>query len=97
MATSQSAQYSLRRTLRGLEDSVNCLQFSPDGQWLAAGGDDGRLAIYDYQHQDIADIEFIASVPVTSLLWHPSHQFSIFVGYSNGDLYLYHIRKSVSS
>ena len=76
---------------------MNCMQFSPDGMWLAAGSDDGRLVIYDYQRRDTADIEFIASAPVTSLLWHPSYHSSIFVGYSNGDLFLYHIRRGVSS
>ena len=30
-----------------LEDTVNCVRFSPDGKYLAVGVDNGRAYIYD--------------------------------------------------
>lgn len=87
----QVEEYTLLRTLEGFEDSINCLQFSSQGQWLAAGGDDGRLAIFDIRGGENADISLVAPTPVTSLLWHPVEPNTIFVGYSSGAIFLYHI------
>lgn len=87
----QVEEYTLLRTLEGFEDSVNCLQFNSQGEWLAAGGDDGRFTIFNIQGGDKAYISLVAPTPVTSLLWHPVETDSIFVGYSNGAIFLYRI------
>jgi WD40 repeat protein len=33
------------RTLKGHTKPVNCVSFSPDGKWIASGGDDGCLKV----------------------------------------------------
>ncbi|EIW54258.1 WD40 repeat-like protein [Trametes versicolor FP-101664 SS1] len=65
----------------GFKDSINCMQFSPDGKWLAAGGDDGRLVIVDIQSEGFSEDTIMAAAPVTAVAWNPYHWDTLFVGY----------------
>ena len=86
-------EYTLFRTLDNFKDAINCLQFSADGRWLAAGGDEGRLAIFDFQSDDMGckDVDIVDRVTVVSLLWHPSKHGALFAGYGHGIIMLYHV------
>ena len=35
------------RVFLGHTNSVNCLAVSPDGRWLASGGEDGIICVWD--------------------------------------------------
>ncbi|NER82086.1 MAG: WD40 repeat domain-containing protein, partial [Leptolyngbya sp. SIO1D8] len=55
--------------------AVNCLHFSANGQFLAAGGQSGHITVWDIQSPDIS-VVFQQSHPsywVDKLAWHP-HQ-----------------------
>ncbi len=94
--SSPRGRYAPLRTLSVPTDSVNCLQFSADGKWLAVGGDDGRLTIFDSQSYGCPEMVIVAAAPVTAILWHPSRPYSLFVGQSDGDLVLYDLGPQVS-
>lgn len=54
--------------LRGHSASINALSFSPDGQYLASGSDDGTIYVFEAKNwQDIFKIDGLS--PVTALLW----------------------------
>lgn len=78
-------KYALLHNIRGCHrDSINSVAFSPNGRFLASGGDDCMLFMYDcLTGQDLVKIS--SSSNVTSLLWHPSST-EIWVGHANGNL-----------
>lgn len=78
-------KYTLLHDIHGFhQDSINCVAFSPNGHFLASGGDDCMLFLYDcLSGQDLVKIS--SSSNVTSILWHPSSE-EIWVGHANGDL-----------
>jgi WD40 repeat protein len=59
------------------EISIDCLQFSADGQWLAAAGQEGQLKIWDYQKLSQGELEPAFAIDLGSkwidrLVWHPT-------------------------
>lgn len=61
------------------EQSIDCLQFSADGQFLAAGGQDGQIRIWQMGQQ----LNLMATVEgggewIDHLCWHPYHQHLAF-------------------
>ncbi|KAL1457730.1 hypothetical protein WDU94_007924 [Cyamophila willieti] len=61
-------------TYRGHSKSINSIRFSPDGQWIASGGEDGVVRIWDLRAgKRISDLTQ-HSAPVTDVVFHP-HEF----------------------
>ncbi|OJT11239.1 hypothetical protein TRAPUB_12239 [Trametes pubescens] len=60
-------------------DSVNALAFSPDGVFLATGGDDGLLFILDPATGHI-DHKLQIGIPITTFHWHEQRMYELFVG-----------------
>ncbi|KAH7918964.1 WD40 repeat-like protein [Leucogyrophana mollusca] len=82
--------YSPIQTLRGHVDSVTCLAFSPNGDRLASGGDDGNVIIWEPENGKMLYRIVIASA-VTSLVWDPEESTSrLFVGCGDGTLAVLH-------
>lgn len=80
-------KYSLLHTIGNChQDSVNCLSFSPDGQFLASGGDDRAVFVFDYQKgRDLRRITLHSEV--TSILWiRVDGQLWLLVGHANGNI-----------
>ncbi len=62
---------------------MNALAFSPDGIYLASGGDDGVLLVIDPATGRIVH-KLRIGVPVTSLSWHARAYYELFVGVGDG-------------
>lgn len=61
----------------------NTLQFSPNGRFLFAGGDDGVALIFDINRNKLKKSVPLAS-PITSALWHPRVAKTLLIGSSKG-------------
>lgn len=79
----------------GLQDSINCLSFSFNGQMLAVGTHDCKAHIYDTSSR-VRLVSLVGTSAVTALLWHPS-VFSLFIGFASGNTYVYHFAQTSSA
>ncbi|KAH9924803.1 WD40-repeat-containing domain protein [Fomitopsis serialis] len=69
----------------GHSDTVNALAFSPDCKYLASGGDDGAVVIWDVRSGDLI-YRFTVDGQVDSLLWHPIQTETIIIGCNSGSI-----------
>lgn len=83
---SSTAYVHLHTLSDGHSASVNCLSFSPDGHYLASGGDDHALIVWN-----VADGTFLYRLlfqsAVDRVLWHPLHHETLIIGCENGTLF----------
>ncbi|KAJ7223834.1 WD40-repeat-containing domain protein [Mycena rebaudengoi] len=80
-----SAHFSLVQTLKGHTDSINVISFSPDSKFLASGGDDGLLQIFDTKTWKTIR-KFRGVSAIRALVWHSSWSGALMVGSRNGDI-----------
>lgn len=75
--------YKPTATLSGHTDSVRVLRFSPCGDYLATGGDDGLILVFStYSWKMIAKVVNVS--PVTALLWHSAFPKTLMCGFHSG-------------
>lgn len=77
----------------GIDDSINCLDFSPDGQLLAIGTHNHKTHIYDFKNK-FRVLTLVGASSVTSVLWHRNSD-TLFVGFAAGDTFAYHYMASI--
>lgn len=80
--------YVYLRSLRVLDDTVNCLQFDKDAKYLAAGSDNGQFVVFKVEEEGGPEVKFRSpnGNAVTALLWNPVKRSSIYIGYSDGTI-----------
>ena len=76
-------KYEPTTTLSGHTDSVRALHFSPNGDYLASGGDDGLILVFSTNSWEI--IAKVVNVsPVTALMWNSAFPKTIVCGFLSG-------------
>ena len=60
--------------LNFFSETVNCLKFSPDGQWVASGGEEGAVKIWDLRAGKMMTEFHDHGGPVYDVEFHP-HEF----------------------
>lgn len=79
------SSYDLETSLLGHVDSVNALQFSPTGKYLASGGQDGQLFIFSAKTWKPVR-KYADPSPLTALVWHPTFPKTLICGFASGDI-----------
>jgi len=84
---SNTPHYKLAKALgNSHHDTINFLSFSPCGRFLASGGDDDYMCIYDCsdpRHCEVS-LRVKANSQPSAVCWNPTAPISVFVGYGNG-------------
>lgn len=84
-----SAYVELHKLKGGHSDTINCVAFSPNGAYLASGGDDYALVIWNVsQGRQLYRTLFRSSVDY--IIWHPTLPDTVIIGCSNGTLQQFH-------
>ncbi|KAG6050193.1 Ribosome biogenesis protein erb1 [Claviceps sp. LM77 group G4] len=72
---------------RGHEGRVRSVSFSPDGEWLATGGDDGTVRVWAINGHQEWMVKLSAEEAVDSVKWRPNLTTFILAAASGEDLF----------
>lgn len=76
--------------------AVTALDFSPDGKFLASGGDDGAIFIFSTSSWTPAK-RYLDVSPVSVLVWVRERHYLLLSGHQSGDIHLVTMDRSLVS
>ena len=78
-----SRKYKSVTKLSGHSSSISAVAFSPDGEHLASGSDDGIILITVARSWEVVK-RLVNVSPVTALMWYPTFPMMILCGFASG-------------
>lgn len=78
------------------EDAITCLAFSIGGEYIAIGGLDGKLQIFDLANGQL-HYSIVAPSPIKSLIWLPGAEQTLVCACQSGILINIIVRAGVSN
>jgi WD40 repeat protein len=87
-------RYQLERNITGPQDSVNALEFSSDGRYLATASEDGVLLVFSTANGKEFK-RFVDCSPITALAWHPKFPKTLLSGHRSGDIHTICFQKAL--
>lgn len=85
-----SHKYESLETLSGHTSSITAILFSPDGEYLASGSENGVVLVSSTESWET--VKTLVNVsPVTALLWDPTFPMTLVCGCASGAMLTVHI------
>ena len=86
-------KYESAETLSGHKSSITVLLFSPDGEYLASGSEDGMILVTATESWEV-EKKLVNVSPVTALLWDITFPMTLVCGFASGAILTVHIGES---
>lgn len=86
---STSAYIEVHTLTKGHSDTINSLAYSKDGTYLASGGDNNLVIIWNAQNAQLL-YRLAFESAVDCVIWHPVHPETVIVGLGTGYLFQLH-------
>ncbi|KAJ7454112.1 WD40-repeat-containing domain protein [Mycena latifolia] len=83
MSTAPTPIFRKAHTLTGHSDSINTIEFSTNGRYLATGGEDAFLLVFNTRNWTFKK-RYNAVSPVRGIAWHPGNPDVLSCGLANG-------------
>lgn len=78
---------SCQTIFKGHEGRVRSVEFSPDGEWVATGGDDGTVRVWSLNGHQEWSVMLSTDEPVNVVRWRPSRETFILAAAVGEDMF----------